>query len=85
MFSSACRRNFAARSFAINNQKRNSGGFLKKNSHVEENSGLREISYWTWGFSETSMSRFLAYTVIPSVLFYTLVEIEFVSDSPHAI
>jgi hypothetical protein len=84
MFSNACRKHFAARSFALSNQTRNSGGYLKKNSHVEENSGLREISYWTWGFSETSMSRFLAYLIIPGVMFYSLVESEFVSESLHA-
>ena len=84
MFSSAARKNFAARSFALTSQTRASG-YLKKNGHVEENSGLREISYWTWGFTETSIARFIGYLVIPGVMFYSLVVTEFVSYSISAI
>lgn len=60
-------------------------GNLVKNSRVEEYSGLREISYWTWEFTATSLARLLFYGFIPSALFYNLSTAELVSIDEYLI
>lgn len=52
---------------------------MHKHIRAEENAGLREISYKTWKFDQTSISRLAAYVFIPSFFFYSLVVSEFVS------
>ena len=80
--SSACNVSRTASLAALKRQQgqvRHAGGFMKKHIRAEENAGLREISYKTWKFDQTSISRLAAYVFIPSFLFYSLVVSEFVS------
>ena len=60
-------------------QRRFAGGYFNKNIRVEENAGLREISYKTWEFDVGSISRLLGYMIIPGALFFTWVVEENVS------
>ena len=80
MFPAAFRSRLAARICPMISQKRAAGGGLNKNIRVDENSGLREISYWTWEFSATSCSRILLYWILPSMGAYSLMVTEFVSE-----
>ena len=64
---------------AIRFQKRNAGGWFKKNIRVEENAGLREISYKTWEYDTGSLGRLFAILIIPSALVYNLMIQENVS------
>ena len=57
----------------VKTQRRHAGGWFKKNIRVEENAGLREISYRTWEFDAASMARLFFYGVVPSALIYSLV------------
>lgn len=81
MFSAASRANFAFSRLAFKSQKRAHGNF-SGNSRVEEYAGLREISYWSWEFTATSIARITGYMIIPGALFYTTVVAEFVSIIP---
>lgn len=81
MFPAAFRSKLARGIYPVISQKRAAGGNLNKNIRVEENSGLREISYWTWEFSPTSCTRILLYWILPSMALYSLMQTEFVSGT----
>ena len=53
-------------------QRRHAGGWFNKNIRIEENAGLREISYKTWEFDTSSLARLFGYLIIPSALVYSL-------------
>lgn len=74
----ACRKVPAVSSKVFKNVSRAHGN-MKKHIRVEENAGLRELSYFTWEFNSTSLARLIGYMILPSFLFYTLVIDEFVS------
>lgn len=65
---------------AIKSQKRFSGCGVKKNIHIEENAGLREITYWTWDFDMSSVTRIFFYMVLPAYFFISHVTADFVSN-----
>eukprot|EP00598_Pedospumella_elongata_P011837 CAMPEP_0184989974 /NCGR_PEP_ID=MMETSP1098-20130426/30597_1 /TAXON_ID=89044 /ORGANISM="Spumella elongata, Strain CCAP 955/1" /LENGTH=109 /DNA_ID=CAMNT_0027515089 /DNA_START=30 /DNA_END=359 /DNA_ORIENTATION=- len=64
-------------------QRRHAGGFLKKNIYVEENAGLREISYKTWTLSASNILSIMLVTVIPSYFVYELIIAEAVNKDTH--
>ena len=80
LLSKVFRRNVVARKLPVNIQKRQMSGNLVTNVRVEENSGLREISYWTWEFSATSVARIIGYFIIPSTVFYQMATMELVRN-----
>ena len=81
MFPAAFRSKLARGIYPVISQKRAAGGNLNKNIRVEENSGLREISYWTWEFSPTTVTRILLYWILPSMALYSMMQTEFVSGT----
>jgi hypothetical protein len=81
MFPATFRSKLARGIYPVISQKRAAGGNLNKNIRVEENSGLREISYWTWEYSPTSVTRILLYWVLPSMALYSMMQTEFVSGT----
>jgi hypothetical protein len=64
----------------INSQKRFSGGGLKHNIPIEENQGLREITYWTWDFEFSSLTRLVMYLFLPGYFLMESVKADFVSN-----
>lgn len=50
--------------------RRFAGGYMRKNKFVEENAGLREISYSTWKFDLKNTIQLFLLTVVPSFVIY---------------
>lgn len=64
----------------VKNQKRFHGGGVKKNIHIEENAGLREMSYWTWDFDVSSLTRLMMYLILPGYFFMENIKADFVRN-----
>lgn len=84
VFSATVRKSVAS-SRVVPKAQRRAHGNLVKNVRVEEYSGLREISYWSWEFTPTSLARLIFYGFIPSTIFYNLVTLELVSTNKYVI
>jgi hypothetical protein len=64
----------------VKNQKRFSGCGVKHNIHIEENAGLREVSYWTWDFDVSSVTRLMMYLILPGYFFMENVKADMVRN-----
>ena len=60
-------------------QRRHAGGFFQKNMRIEENAGLREGAYRSYELSSKNVISILKGLIIPSIIFYNMVEWELVS------